>query len=169
MTKRDFLAVEDWAPGEIDAVLALAGRIKRGEISGGLERKVMAMVFLDPSLRTRASFETAMFLHGGHGIVLEPGRGTWSMETEAGAVMDQDKVEHIIEAARVLGRYADVVGLRSPIERFRRELEQAGDSDGRAAGTDQEQADPAQERGYPGGHIGGKLQGVGVLGRAIRG
>lgn len=113
MTKRDFLAAEDWAPAEIDGLLELASRIKRGEVNGGLERKVMAMVFLDPSLRTRASFETAMFLHGGHGIVLEPGRGTWSMETEIGAVMDQDKVEHIVEAARVLGRYADVVGLRS--------------------------------------------------------
>ncbi len=113
MTKRDFLAVEDWAPAEIDGLLELAARIKRGEVNGGLERKVMAMVFLDPSLRTRASFETAMFLHGGHGIVLEPGRGTWSLETEIGAVMDQDKVEHIVEAARVLGRYADVVGLRS--------------------------------------------------------
>ncbi len=73
----------------------------------------MAMVFMDPSLRTRASFEAAMFLHGGHGIVLEPGRGSWSMETEPGAVMDQDTVEHLVDAARVLGRYADVVGLRS--------------------------------------------------------
>ena len=56
--------------------------------SGGLERKVLAMVFLDPSLRTRASFETAMFLHGGHAIVLEPGKGSWALETEDGVVMD---------------------------------------------------------------------------------
>ncbi|HSE68418.1 MAG TPA: N-acetylornithine carbamoyltransferase [Gemmatimonadales bacterium] len=113
MTKRDFLAAEDWQPEEIDEVLALAQRIKRGEVSGGLERKIMAMVFMDPSLRTRASFEAAMFLHGGHGIVLEPGRGSWSMETRQGAVMDQDTVEHLVDAARVLGRYADAVGLRS--------------------------------------------------------
>jgi N-acetylornithine carbamoyltransferase len=73
----------------------------------------MAMVFLDPSLRTRASFETAMVLHGGHAIVLEPGRGSWSLETAPGAVMDGDRVEHLVDAARVLGRYADVVGLRS--------------------------------------------------------
>ncbi|MGH7703788.1 MAG: N-acetylornithine carbamoyltransferase [Gemmatimonadales bacterium] len=113
MTKRDFLAVEDWSPEEIDALLALAARVKRGEVSGGLERKVMAMVFLDPSLRTRASFETAMFLHGGHGVVLEPGRSSWALETEPGAVMDGASVEHLIEAARVLGRYADVLGIRS--------------------------------------------------------
>ena len=75
MTKRDFLALEDWSADEVEALLALAARVKRGEITGGLERKVLAMVFMDPSLRTRTSFETAMFLHGGHAVVLEPGQG----------------------------------------------------------------------------------------------
>jgi N-acetylornithine carbamoyltransferase len=113
VTKRDFLALEDWAPDEIEALLGLAARVKRGEITGGLERKVLAMVFMDPSLRTRTSFETAMFLHGGHAVVLEPGKGSWALETEPGAVMDADRVEHIVEAARVLGRYADALGVRS--------------------------------------------------------
>ena len=113
MTKRDFLALEDWSIDEVDALLALAARVKRGEIGGGLERKVLAMVFMDPSLRTRTSFETAMFLHGGHAVVLEPGKGSWSLETEPGAVMDGDTVEHIVDAARVLGRYADALGVRS--------------------------------------------------------
>ena len=113
MTKRDFLALEDWSTDEVDGLLALAGRIKRGEVTGGLERKVLAMVFMDPSLRTRTSFETAMYLHGGHAIVLEPGKGSWPLETELGAVMDGDTVEHIVDAARVLGRYADALGVRS--------------------------------------------------------
>ena len=113
MSKRDFLAVEDWSPDAVEAILALAARVKRGEISGGLEKKLMAAVFMDPSLRTRASFEAAMFLHGGHAIVLEPGKGSWSLETEPGAVMDGTNVEHIADAARVLGRYADVLGVRS--------------------------------------------------------
>jgi N-acetylornithine carbamoyltransferase len=84
-----------------------------GEIEGGLLKRVLAMVFMDPSLRTRASFEAAMFLHGGHGIVLEPGKGSWSLETEPGAVMDGTTVEHIKDAARVLGRYADALGVRT--------------------------------------------------------
>ena len=113
MSKRDFLALEDWGSDEVDGLLELAARVKRGEVSGGLEKKVLAMVFMDPSLRTRTSFETAMFLHGGLGIVLEPGKGSWSLETEPGAVMDQDRVEHIVDAARVLGRYADALGVRS--------------------------------------------------------
>jgi N-acetylornithine carbamoyltransferase len=113
MTKRDFLDTATWPPDAIDRILALAARVKRGEVTGGLERKVLALVFMDPSLRTRASFEAAMFLHGGHAFVLEPGRGSWSFETEVGAVMEGVGVEHIIDAARVLGRYADAVAVRS--------------------------------------------------------
>jgi hypothetical protein len=111
--KRDFLAVEDWSVDEIEALFQLAARLKRGEVKGGLERKVLAMVFLDPSLRTRTSFEAAMFLHGGHAVVLEPGKGSWALETEDGVVMDQDSVEHVTEAARVLGRYADALAVRA--------------------------------------------------------
>ena len=112
MTKRDFLSMDDWTGEELEALLALAARVKRGEVLGGLERKVLAMVFMDPSLRTRSSFETAMFLHGGHAVVLEPGKSSWSLETEPGAVMDGTRVEHVAEAARVLGRYADALAVR---------------------------------------------------------
>ncbi len=113
MTKRDFLAMEEWEPEAIDALLEVAGRCKRGEIRDGLTKKVLAMVFLDPSLRTRASMETAMFLHGGHALALEPGKGSWALETELDVVMDGTSVEHIIEAARVLSRYADALAVRS--------------------------------------------------------
>jgi len=113
VTKRDYLAMEDWSAAEIESLLTLAARIKRGEVTGGLERRVLAMIFMDPSLRTRSSFETAMFLHGGHGLVLEPGKGSWTLETEHGVVMDGASVEHVIEAARVLGRYADALAVRA--------------------------------------------------------
>ncbi|HSD32176.1 MAG TPA: N-acetylornithine carbamoyltransferase [Gemmatimonadales bacterium] len=113
MAARDFLALEDWGRPALDELLALAARIKRGEITGGLERKVLAMVFLDPSLRTRSSMETAMFLHGGHALVLEPGKGSWALETEPGVVMDGATVEHVTEAARVLARYADALAVRA--------------------------------------------------------
>ena len=55
--------------------------------SGGLERKVLAMVFLDPSLRTRTSFETAMFLHGGH--ARDPGAGQGEL-----VARDRDRRRH---------------------------------------------------------------------------
>jgi N-acetylornithine carbamoyltransferase len=111
--KRDFLAVENWGVDEIDALLVLAAKIKKGGVHGGLEKRVLAMVFMDPSLRTRASFEAGLFLHGGHALVIEPGKGSWTLETDLDAVMDGDSVEHIIEAARVLGRYADALALRA--------------------------------------------------------
>lgn len=116
--KRDFLAIEDWSWVEIESLLRLARRIKRGEVDGGLERRIMILVFLDPSLRTRASFEAAMALHGGQAITIEPGRGSWTWELDMDAVMDGETAEHVVEAARVLGRYADVVGIRAfPRER----------------------------------------------------
>jgi N-acetylornithine carbamoyltransferase len=111
--KRDFLAMEDWSPQQIDDLLTLAVRCKHGEINGGLAKKVLAMVFMDPSLRTRASMETAMFLHGGHALCLEPGKGSWALETDLDVVMDGTAVEHIIEMARVLSRYADAIAVRS--------------------------------------------------------
>lgn len=112
MRKRDFLATEDLVPGGFDAILDLAARVKAGEVKGGLEGKIFAAAFMDPSLRTRSSFEAAMFLHGGHMIVLEPGRGSWTWETEPGVVMEGTAVEHLIETSRVLGRYADAIGVR---------------------------------------------------------
>jgi len=110
---RHFIATEQWSPDAIDALLVLAARVKRGEIAGGLEKRVLAMIFMDPSLRTRSSFETAMFLHGGHALVLEPGKGSWTLETEPGVVMDGAGVEHLVDAARVLSRYADALAVRS--------------------------------------------------------
>lgn len=113
--KRDFLDMADLAQGELWRLLDLAARLKRGDVKrkDALAQKVLAMVFLNPSLRTRTSFEVAMFLHGGHGVVLEPGSTSWTWETRKGVVMDGSTVEHIAEAARVLGRYGDAVALRA--------------------------------------------------------
>lgn len=112
MRKRDFLATEDLGADGFRRVLDLAAAVKRGDVKGGLEGKILAAAFMDPSLRTRASFEAAMFLHGGHMIVLEPGRGSWTWETEPGVVMEGAAVEHLIETSRVLARYADAIGVR---------------------------------------------------------
>lgn len=112
--KRDFLDTTDLSPEALATLLALAEGLKSGTQTraDALLRRTLAMVFLDPSLRTRTSFEVAMHLHGGHAVVLEPGRGSWALESRRGAVMDGTAVEHIAEAARVLGRYADAVALR---------------------------------------------------------
>jgi len=61
--------------GDFQALLDLATRVKRGEVLGGLERKILAAAFMDPSLRTRASLEAAMFLHGGLMHIVRPDCG----------------------------------------------------------------------------------------------
>lgn len=110
--KQNFLSVESWSHEQIDELMRLAHRVKRGEVKGGLEGKLLALVFLDPSLRTRTSFEAAMALHGGHAITIEPGKGAWPLETRPGVVMDGPGVEHVVDAARVLGRYAHALAVR---------------------------------------------------------
>jgi N-acetylornithine carbamoyltransferase len=113
VSKRDLLALEEWPPEQVEAVLTLAARVKRGEVSGGLERKVLAMIFLDPDSTTRLTFETAMFLHGGHSVALEQGKEHWALEVRSGARADGNILEHPIDAARALARVADVVGVRA--------------------------------------------------------
>src|SRR4051794_25825443 len=116
MTKRDFLALEDWSPEEVDAVLELARRVKRGEVTGGLERRILGLVLLSPDEPSRISLESAMFLHGGTAVVLEQGE-RWAVATGSAEVMDGTAKEHIVDTARSLGRMTDAVALRAfPLE-----------------------------------------------------
>lgn len=74
---------------------------------------LLGMLFFNPSLRTRASFEAVMARGGGRSMVLESGKGAWAMEHRDGAVMDGDAPEHVREAAPVLSRYVDLLAVRS--------------------------------------------------------
>lgn len=114
MTMRHFLATDDLPDESVGRLLDAAAALKRGgrgadELAG----RVLALVFMNPSLRTRASFEVAMLRHGGHAITIEPGRGVWAFETRRGVTMDGVAAEHVREAAAVLGRYADALGVRA--------------------------------------------------------
>jgi N-acetylornithine carbamoyltransferase len=68
---------------------------------------------LNNSLRTRTSFEVGAFHLGGHAVVLSPSGGMWPLEFEKGAVMLGDAEEHAKEAAKVLSRYCDLIGIRA--------------------------------------------------------
>ena len=103
MSKRDFLTLEDWDRADIDRLLTLAARVKRGEVAGGLEKRVLGMM-LDRSSESRASFEIAMYLHGGTAVSAEPGDGLVPESVSDGAAEAQ-----VIDAARVHGRYCDAL------------------------------------------------------------
>ncbi len=71
---RDFLSMDDLSPDEVWQVLDYATQLKRrakaGERPPVLAGKVLAMVFEQPSLRTRVTFEVGMWELGGHAIYL---------------------------------------------------------------------------------------------------
>src|SRR5690606_41875126 len=77
------------------------------------KRKTLGLIFLNPSLRTRLSTQKAGLNLGMQVMVMNMGQEGWALETRDGVVMDGTTVEHIREAAAVIGQYCDVIGLRS--------------------------------------------------------
>ncbi|MGY0504155.1 N-acetylornithine carbamoyltransferase [Luteimonas sp. e5] len=113
MPMKHFLNTQDWSRAELDAVLAEAERYKREKLGDALKGRSIALVFFNPSMRTRTSFELGAFQLGGHAVVLQPGKDAWPIEFETGTVMDGESEEHIAEVARVLARYVDLIGVRA--------------------------------------------------------
>ncbi|MGY0556514.1 MULTISPECIES: N-acetylornithine carbamoyltransferase [unclassified Lysobacter] len=118
MPIKHFLNTQDWSRPELDALLVQAAGFKAGKPGGQLrgrplEGKSIALVFFNPSMRTRTSFELGAFQLGGHAVVLQPGKDAWPIEFDLGTVMDGDTEEHIAEVAQVLGRYVDLIGVRA--------------------------------------------------------
>ncbi len=110
---RDLLSLEDLSPAEVDSLLRLAAGMRSAPPDRSLAGRSAALVFMNPSLRTRTSFEVAMARLGGHAVVLSPGSDTWKLEARDGTVMDGDAAEHVREAAGVLASMCDVIGVRS--------------------------------------------------------
>ncbi len=111
---RDFLSTGDFTRLELTGLIDLAARMKAGDYHDRpLAGRSVALVFFNPSLRTRASMEIAVYELGGNAVTLDVGKGTWSLEHREGVVMDGDKTEHIKEAARVLSRYVVAIGVRA--------------------------------------------------------
>ncbi|MEW6502965.1 MAG: ornithine carbamoyltransferase [Chloroflexota bacterium] len=102
--KKDFLAVSDYSPAELQGMLDLAIRLKKEWQSGGnqplLKNKVLGMIFQKPSLRTRVSFDMAMRHLGGDALYLSP--------NEIGL----GQRESIADVARVMSGYVDAIMAR---------------------------------------------------------
>jgi N-acetylornithine carbamoyltransferase len=94
-------------------LLGLAHRLENSPRPQALAGKVLGLLFMNPSLRTLASFQAGMARMGGSSFVITPGAGTWQLETKTGAVMDGERAEHIKEGIPVLSSYADVLGIRA--------------------------------------------------------
>jgi N-acetylornithine carbamoyltransferase len=111
---KNFLKTSDFSRAEIEELLETASRFKRGEVREKyLDGKSVALVFFNPSLRTRASMQIGVYELGGNAVILEPGGTSWTLEHRAGAVMDGDKTEHLKEFVGVLERYVSAIGVRT--------------------------------------------------------
>jgi len=110
---RHFLSTQDWSRSDLQSLLDAAERLRAEPINQSLRGKSLALLFLNPSLRTRSSFEIGAFQLGAHAVVLEPGKAAWGIEFEPGVVMDGAAEEHIAEVAGVLSRYCDAIALRA--------------------------------------------------------
>jgi N-acetylornithine carbamoyltransferase len=111
---KNFLKTSDFSRDELEQMLEAALRFKRGEDSAkSLAGKSVALVFFNPSLRTRASMQVGVYELGGNPVILEPGSTSWTLEHRENVVMDGDKTEHLAEFVRVLERYVAAIGVRT--------------------------------------------------------
>lgn len=76
------------------------------------KHRTLLQLFYNPSLRTRLSTQIAGQRLGMEVITMDLAQG-WALEFEDGVIMDGNKAEHIREAAGVMSRFADIIGLRS--------------------------------------------------------
>jgi len=110
----NFLKTSDLDLERLDALVSQAISFKSGAVAGRpLDGKSVALVFFNPSLRTRASMQVGIYQLGGNAVILEPGNTSWTLEHREGVVMDGNKTEHLKEFVRVLERYVSAIGVRA--------------------------------------------------------
>lgn len=110
---KSVLSLSDLEPAVLQSLLRRADVLSGDPRAATLDGKVVALVFLDPSLRTLTSMQTSVVQLGGHPVVLQPGQGSWGLEWKEGERMVGAAAEHLKEAIPVLGGYADIVAVRS--------------------------------------------------------
>ena len=107
-SKRHVLSMREFSREEIDSVLELAASLEpyaRGKKSDMMAGKILALLFFEPSTRTRMSFETAMKRLGGSVINLGPAEGS-----------SISKGESLADTVRVVAGYSDALVIRHPKE-----------------------------------------------------
>jgi N-succinyl-L-ornithine transcarbamylase len=110
---KQFISVND-VP-DINALIAKAVACKKDplkyqDLGAG---KRIGLLFLNPSLRTRLSTQVAARNLGMEAIVFNVDKEGWALEFEEGAIMSGNTVEHVKDAAPVLGQYFDILCIRT--------------------------------------------------------
>src|SRR6202162_4200689 len=108
-----FLNLSDFSREQILDLLALAQALQDKPEPQALTGRILGLVFLNPSLRTLASFQAGMARLGGSSFVITPGPGAGALETRLGVAMSGGAAEHIREGLPVLASYCDALGIRA--------------------------------------------------------
>jgi len=110
---KNFISVKDVT--DIPALVKEALELKKNpyNFKNLGENKTIGLIFLNPSLRTRISTQKAAKNLGMDTIVMNMDKEGWALETQDGVIMNHNTVEHIREAAAVMGQYCDIIGVRS--------------------------------------------------------
>ncbi|MEO9210292.1 MAG: N-acetylornithine carbamoyltransferase [Ginsengibacter sp.] len=110
---KNFLSVND--ADNINSLVKSALNFKKNPLANNDlgKGKRIGLLFLNPSMRTRLSTQIAAQNLGMEAIVFNAGQDGWSLEFEDGAIMNGTTVEHIKDAAPILGSYFDVLGIRT--------------------------------------------------------
>ncbi len=110
---RNFTSVNDVI--DVNALVNEALLLKKDPFAHQIlgRNKTLGLIFLNPSLRTRLSSQKAAQNLGMEAIVMNIDKEGWALETRDGVIMNGTTVEHIREAAGVMGEYFDILGLRS--------------------------------------------------------
>ena len=110
---KQFLSTKDVA--NINALVQQALQYKANPLKDQQlgENKRIGLLFLNPSLRTRLSTQVAARNLGMEAIVFNVDKEGWALEFEEGAIMSGNTVEHVKDAAPVLGQYFDMLAIRT--------------------------------------------------------
>ena len=110
---KQFISVHDVA--DINALVQKALSYKadpfKDKTLGGNKR--IGCLFLNPSMRTRLSTQIAAQNLGMEAIIFNVGSEGWALEFEEGAIMNGTTVEHVKDAAPIMGRYFDILAIRT--------------------------------------------------------
>lgn len=110
---KTFTSVSD-APN-LEALVASALRYKAEPLADKTlgHSKRIGLLFFNPSMRTRVSTQVAAANLGMEAIVFNVGQEGWTLEFNDEAIMNGTTVEHVRDAAPILGTYFDVLGIRT--------------------------------------------------------
>lgn len=105
MIGKSLVSINDYTKDEYIHILDLAEKFEKGPIQNTLEGKIAAMLFFEPSTRTRLSFESAILRLGGKTIGFS--------DTNTSSVI---KGESLKDTIRIVGNYCDLIVMRHPLE-----------------------------------------------------